>query len=49
MLTSDMTDIHDLPLDAELNFDEAEYAQIMRRAGIGGEPGASVSAFNSSI
>jgi len=47
---SDMSDIHDLPLDAEVNFDEVEYAHIMRRIGIAeGEQGTTVSAFNSSI
>ncbi|MGH3212887.1 MAG: hypothetical protein ACRDNO_34515 [Trebonia sp.] len=50
VFTSDMSDIHDLPLDAEVSFDEVEYAHIMRRIGIAdGEPGTSVSAFNSSI
>jgi len=45
-----MSDIHDLPLDAEVSFDEVEYAHIMRRIGIAeGEQGTSVSAFNSSI
>jgi FXSXX-COOH protein len=49
VLISDMSDIHDLPLDAQLNIDDAEYAHIVRRIGIDGEPGTSVSAFNSSI
>ncbi len=50
VFTSDMSDIHDVPLDAEVNFDEPEYAHIMRRIGIAeGEPGTPVSAFNSSI
>jgi hypothetical protein len=50
VFTSDMSDIHDLPLDAEGSFDEVEYAHIMRRIGIAeGEAGTSVSAFNSSI
>jgi hypothetical protein len=50
VFTSDVSDIHDLPLDAEVGFDEVEYAHIMRRIGIAeGEPGTSVSAFNSSI
>lgn len=50
VLTSDMSDIHDLPLDAEVSIDDAEYAHIMRRIGlVEGEPGTSVSAFNSSI
>lgn len=50
VFTSDMSDIHDLPLDAEVSFDGVEYAHIMRRIGIAeGEPGTPVSAFNSSI
>jgi hypothetical protein len=50
VFTSDMSDIHDLPLDAEGSFDEVESAHIMRRIGMAeGEPGTSVSAFNSSI
>jgi hypothetical protein len=50
VFTSDVSDIHDLPLDAEVSFDEVEYAHIMRRIGVvEGEPGTSVSAFNSSI
>jgi len=50
VFTSDMSDIHDLPLDAEVSFDGVEYAHIMRRIGVAeGEPGTSVSAFNSSI
>jgi hypothetical protein len=50
VLTSDMSDIHDLPLDAEVSIDDVEYAHIMRRIGlVEGEPGTSVSAFNSSI
>jgi hypothetical protein len=50
VFTSDMSDIHDLPLDAEVNFDEVEYAHIMHRIGIAeDEPGTPVSAFNSSI
>ena len=49
-VTSDMSDIRDLPLDAEINIDDVEYAHIMRRIGLAeGEPGTSVSAFNSSI
>ena len=47
---SDVSDIRDLPLDAEVTIDDVEYAHIMRRIGIAeGEPGTSVSAFNSSI
>jgi hypothetical protein len=50
VFTSDMPDIHDLPLDAEVCIDAIEYAHIMRRIGVTeGEPGTSVSAFNSSI
>jgi hypothetical protein len=45
-----MSDIHDLPLDAEVSIDDVEYAHIMQRIGlVEGEPGTSVSAFNSSI
>jgi hypothetical protein len=47
---SDLAEIDDLPLDAEVNLDDIEYARIMRRIDSGdGEPGATVSAFNSSI
>ena len=50
VFTSDMSDIHDLPLDTEVDFDEVEYAHIMRRIGIAeNEPGTPVSAFNSAI
>lgn len=50
VLISDVSDIRDLPLDAEASFDDDEYAHIMRRIGVDeGEPGTSVSAFNSSI
>ena len=50
VFTSDMSDIHDLPFDTEVSIDDVEYAHIMRRIGIAeGEPGTSVSAFNSSI
>ena len=50
VFTSDMSDIHDLPLDAEVSIDDVEYAHIMRRIGIAeGEAGTTVSAFNSSI
>jgi hypothetical protein len=49
-ITSDMSDIGELPLDAKVSLDDAEYAHIMRRIGVAeGEPGTSVSAFNSSI
>jgi hypothetical protein len=47
-LVSGTPDIQDLPLDADVKFDDAEYTHIMRRIGVAeGEP--SVSAFNSSI
>jgi hypothetical protein len=47
-LVSGTPDIRDLPLDADVIIDDAEYAHIMRRIGVAeGEP--SVSAFNSSI
>jgi hypothetical protein len=50
VLDSDMSDIHDLSLDVEITIDDAEYEHMMRRIGIvRGEPGTSVSAFNSSI
>jgi hypothetical protein len=48
VLTSDLS-VYDLPLDAEV-IDDVEFAHIMRRIGLAaGEPGTSVSAFNSSI
>jgi hypothetical protein len=50
VFVSDVSDIRDLPLDAEVPIDDVEYAHIMRRIGIAeGEQGTSVSAFNSSI
>jgi hypothetical protein len=50
IITSDMSGIGEVPLDAEVNVDDAEYARIMRRIGLAeGEPETSVSAFNSSI
>jgi hypothetical protein len=50
VIVSVVPDTRELPLDAEVNLDDAEYAGIMRRIGIAeGEPGTSVSAFNSSI
>jgi hypothetical protein len=50
IFTSDMSGIGEVPLDAEVKIDDAEYAHIMRRIGIvEGEPVTSVSAFNSSI
>ena len=49
-ILSDVSDNRDLPLDMEVSIDKVEYAHIMRRIGvIEGEPGTSVSAFNSSI
>ncbi len=43
-------DISDVPLRAEMNIDDLEYAHIMRRIGIkDSESVTSVSAFNSSI
>jgi hypothetical protein len=50
VIVSDMSDIRDLPLDADVRTSDVEYARIMRRAGIvEGGPVTSVSAFNSSI
>ena len=50
VFTADMSDLRDLPLDAEVSFNEVEYRHIMRRIGIDeDEQGTSVSAFNSSI
>jgi hypothetical protein len=50
LIAGDIPDLRDLPLDAEVTVDDTEYARIMRRTGITeGEPGTSVSAFNSSI
>ena len=50
VFTADMSDLRDLPLDAEVSFGEVEYGHIMRRIGIAeDEQGTSVSAFNSSI
>jgi hypothetical protein len=51
-ITSDICDIHDLPLAAETIIGDDALARIMRRIGIDeemSEPGTSVSAFNSSI
>jgi hypothetical protein len=49
-ITSDVPDIQDQPLYGEACVDDGEYAQLMRRIGIiEGEPGTTVSAFNSSI
>jgi hypothetical protein len=48
-IASDLS-VSDLPLDAEVGFDNAEYAHVMRRIGVDeGELGTPVSAFNSSI
>jgi len=50
MLTSAVPDIGDIPLDTPLEISGEDYARVMRRIGIAeGEPGTSVSAFNSSI
>jgi hypothetical protein len=50
VIPSDVSDLHDLPLYAEVDIDKVAYAHVMRRIGMTeGEPGASVSAFNSSI
>jgi hypothetical protein len=49
-VTSDMSDIHDLPLDSDVNIDVVEFSRLMRRISVtGGDSGAPVSAFNSSI
>ena len=50
VIVSGLSDVRDLPFDAEVIVDDVEYARIMRQIGITeGEPGTSVSAFNSSI
>lgn len=50
VIMSGLSDVSDLPLDAEVNLDDAECACIMRRIGIIEDgPGTSVSAFNSFI
>jgi hypothetical protein len=50
VLISGLSNLCELPLDAEIGFDDAECAHIMRQIGIvEGEPGTTVSAFNSSI
>jgi hypothetical protein len=47
---SGTSDMHDLPLDVEVNIDDIEYARIMRRITIAdGGSDTDVSAFNSSI
>jgi FXSXX-COOH protein len=49
-VTSVTSDMHDLPLDVEVNIDDAEYSRIMRRITIAdGGTDTDVSAFNSSI
>ena len=50
VIVSDAPVMRDLPFDMEVDINDTEYAHIMRRIGIAeGEPGTSVSAFNSSI
>jgi len=50
VVASDMSDIHDLPFDFDVNIDVAEYSRIMRRIGVsGGDSTTPVSAFNSAI
>jgi hypothetical protein len=49
IVSSDKSDIHDLPFDFAVNIDEVEYSQIMRRIGIDDGSVTPVSAFNSSI
>jgi hypothetical protein len=50
VIQSNLSDIRDLPLDAEVNVDDVEYWHSLRRIGTGdGEPGTTVSTFNSSI
>ena len=50
IVSSDMSDIHDLPFDFDANIDAVEYSRIMRRIGVdGGGSVTPVSAFNSSI
>lgn len=49
VITSDLSTAGDVPFGEDPAIDDdAEYAEIMRRIA-GGEPGTSVSAFNSSI
>lgn len=49
-VTSGTSDMHDLPLDVEVNIDDTEYARVMRRITIAdGGTDTIVSAFNSSI
>jgi len=50
LVTSDMSDIHDLPFDFDVNIDAVEFSRIMRRISVqDGDAGTPVSAFNSSI
>jgi hypothetical protein len=50
LIISGVPDIQDVPFSEEASFDDVGYAHLMRRIGIAeGEPGAAVSAFNSSI
>jgi hypothetical protein len=47
---SEVPDIGDIPLDTPVQVTGDDYARVMRRIGLAeGEPGTSVSAFNSSI
>jgi hypothetical protein len=49
-MMSSASDMGDLPLDAEDDIDDAEYAKIMRRITVGDNgTDTEVSAFNSSI
>jgi FXSXX-COOH protein len=49
-IMSSASDMDDLPLDAEVGIDDAEYARVMRRITIGDNgTDTEVSAFNSSI
>jgi hypothetical protein len=50
VVLSNLIDVSDVPLDADVNIDGLEYARIMRRIGIqDSESVTPVSAFNSSI
>jgi FXSXX-COOH protein len=50
LLASAVRDIADIPLGELPEISDEEYARIMRRIGLDeGEPGMTVSAFNSSI
>jgi hypothetical protein len=49
-IVSVLSDMSDLPLDAEVKLGDIEYTHVMHRIGIADdERGISVSAFNSSI